>query len=806
MAEAAEQRARARIGTTIRGKYRIEGLLATGSMACVYSATHRNASRVALKVLHPHLARDPAMRERFRREGYFANTIAHPGVPRAIDDDDTEDGCAFIVMELLEGETLEQRRLRMGGKLPLPFVLTVADTVLETLGAAHKHKILHRDMKPDNVFITFAGEVKLLDFGVARWDDGQSSSDMTAAGMVVGTPAFMPPEQALGKREEVDAQSDLWAFGATMFVVIAGQTVHAGGDAKARLIATARTHARKLQEVAPFVPRGVAAVVDRALSFEKRDRWPDALAMREALRWARRSLDAFALDSANEGELHRRPSSLYPGPPSTTRTGYYHEEPTVRGLPLVDDEGGRPEEDEPTLARAYSEEERDVITSAPSLSPRADAVEDETTEIPATRAAPIVASDRDPMLSDPMLSDPVFSLRRAKDVDDDGTDPEIRTTTEPQLRAASPVEDTGRTTAAGIGRPDTPVEPTRPLNRRGASESTQTMPFGSPIGAPRPAAGMPPSPSDLPPARPGAHQMTQPMAAAVAAPLPTMKSASVPPELARQYTSSPPHATASSQRPTAPPDASSTPPPGFGVLAPRPSSPSSPSAAETVQTRSPRSLPPGPVLSDLVKPTRGSTARAAGTIALGILLLGGAGFVVVRQQRPPADARAVVEPAPSAASAAAATVTSAAAPPASAPIASGAPSASGAPIASGAPSAAPPTAPETPTHATAGTSAAVVATAARPVTPRPRPAAARPKPSATAAASSTPGDEPSSSSSSGGASSSGGTTPAPTSTGAAGGDPPTPEPLVPTPVDTTPVPTPPPPTPKEDPSLPSKTD
>ena len=112
---------------------------------------------------------------------------------------------------------------------------------------------------------------------------------MTAVGMVLGTPAYMPPEQALGRREDVDAQSDLWAVGATLFVVLSGESVHAGGDAKAKLIATARTAARPLREAAPDVPRAVAAVIDRALAFHKQERWPDAEAMREALRWARMS-------------------------------------------------------------------------------------------------------------------------------------------------------------------------------------------------------------------------------------------------------------------------------------------------------------------------------------------------------------------------------------------------------------------------------------------------------------------------------------------------------------------------------------
>ncbi len=707
MADAAEQRARARIGTVIRGKYRIESLLATGSMACVYSATHRNASRVALKVLHPHLARDPAMRERFRREGYFANTIEHPGVPRAIDDDDTEDGCAFIVMELLEGETLEQRRLRMGGKLPLTFVLTVADSVLEVLAAAHEKKILHRDLKPDNVFITFAGEVKLLDFGVARWDDGKSSSDMTAAGMVVGTPAYMPPEQALGRRESVDAQSDIWAVGATLFVVITGQTVHTGGDAKARLIATARQAARKLQEVAPYVPRGVAAVVDRALAFEKRDRWPDALAMREALRWARRSLDAFALDSSNEGELHRRPS-LYPGPPSTTRGGY-HEEVTRRGFSPTDEAS---EEDEPTLARAYSEEERDVITSAPSI----------TREVPASAE----------IASGPTTSGPVFSLRRGKGEED--SDPEIGATTEPQLRAAN-VSEPDALASMPLEPPMTAAEETRPLLlQRVRSEATRTVPMGTPVV--RPAAGAPArSPSDAP----APHTVVMPHVAAsgsarppaAAAPGPTMKSASVPPEMARALASSPPQA-------------SSSPPPGFGSTPPLASS--APSGLATTQTPqeppAPNSVAPGPVLKGLVEPSRGSTARAAGTIAIGLAVLAAGTVVVVRQQRGPAQGAAVVEtPRPTEAPSAASATPSA--------------SVAAIPSAAAAASSTVTEPPPAPVAAVTVASATVAPTHAPAPRPRPTPRRAAPPPSASATSAPTSTAEPASTEPSGSSGSSG---------------------------------------------------
>jgi eukaryotic-like serine/threonine-protein kinase len=337
MGEGADQRARKRVGSLVRGKYHVDSFLAAGSMASVFSATHRNGSRVALKILHPHLARDPGILERFRREGYFANSIGHPGVVRAIDDDVTEDGCAFLVMELLEGETLEEARLREGGRLPLPFVLGVSDAVLDVLTAAHERGVVHRDLKPENVFLTSTSDVKVLDFGVARWDDGQTSSDMTGVGMVLGTPAYMPPEQALGRREEVDARSDLWALGATLFVALSGEAVHGGGDAKAKLIATARTPARKLYEVAPDVPRAVASVIDRALAFDRRERWETAAAMREALRWARVALE----DAVPFAHDARRNSGL---PPSTLRST--DDEPTLTGRSI------------------------DVVTSAPSLRPR----------------------------------------------------------------------------------------------------------------------------------------------------------------------------------------------------------------------------------------------------------------------------------------------------------------------------------------------------------------------------------------------------------------------------------------------------
>ncbi len=355
----------------VRDKYRIDAYIATGSMAIVYAATHRNGSRVALKILHKDLARDKAMAERFRREGYFANSIGHPGIVRAIDDDVTEDGCAFIVMELLEGENLDERRRRVGGRIPAPEALEIADGILEVLSAAHDHEVLHRDLKPENVYLTTKNDVKLLDFGVARFNDGRSSSDMTAVGMVLGTPDFMPPEQALGRREDVDARSDIWALGATLFTVMTGQRVHRGDDAKAKLIATARTPARPIREVMPELSRPIAAVIDRALAFDKAERWANAKAMREALREAQTAPDLPSL---------RDPTSD-PSIPSTRRG--FDAETVAKTLPRK--RASSTTDEIVTVPVAPGPPSDDVFTSAPPVMRR----EESPGESPTFLRAPV---------------------------------------------------------------------------------------------------------------------------------------------------------------------------------------------------------------------------------------------------------------------------------------------------------------------------------------------------------------------------------------------------------------------------------
>ncbi|HSO32195.1 MAG TPA: protein kinase [Labilithrix sp.] len=607
-----------RVGSSVRGKYRVDAFLATGTMANVYAATHRNGSRVALKILHKQLSEDSSLCERFKREGYFANSIGHPGVVRAIDDDVTEDGCPFLVMELLEGETLEERRRRKGGRLPSAWVLPVADALLEILAAAHAREVVHRDLKPDNVFVTKSGDVKVLDFGVARWNDGQTSSDMTAVGMVLGTPAYMPPEQALGRREEVDAQSDIWAVGATLFVVLSGESVHVGGDAKAKLIATARTAARPLREAAPDVPRAVAAVIDRALAFHKSERWPDADAMREALRWARMAVEERPSQTGATSVPVPEPIP----PPVETRRNFDDEPTLARILPRDDSMPG-------------SVPSRDFLTSAPPITLRD--VPKSTAVDPTSRGAGLASN-----------SDPIFSLRRAKDGDapvesrspsterlprpEDGhpkaQSPALRTT--PGIGELPPAPsmssyDPSASDAMGIDAPvssaqssipsvDVSLSFTRPM-------AAMVMPADWPP-APRPAAGAPPEQALEPPAYAAMfadHPEAFPPPAALPQPYPT-------------------------GAPPAPPAVTSVPPPDFASSRQQPTLPPrrlmQPETAPSLRPHG----EPGPMLSQIVKPSGGRLLRIGVPLVLAFLAVL-AGFVALRTRAANARARASSVPA-----------------------------------------------------------------------------------------------------------------------------------------------------------------
>ncbi|HWL88473.1 MAG TPA: serine/threonine-protein kinase, partial [Polyangiaceae bacterium] len=256
------ERALARLGTTVQQKYRIDRLLGIGGTAAVYSATHRNGHRVAIKFLLDHLLDDSDIYHLFSREAYVANRVGHPGAVPVLDDDEDQDGCVFLIMPLIEGETLRARWERSNKRLPVAEVGVLLADVLDVLECAHSKGVVHRDIKPENLFVTLAAQIRVLDFGIARRTGGDTTLTMT--GRFIGTPAFMPPEQALGNRQAIGPHSDLWAAGATMFSLLSGETVHPAETSGAQLAAAATRHARSIGSVLPEIPPAIGEVIDKS--------------------------------------------------------------------------------------------------------------------------------------------------------------------------------------------------------------------------------------------------------------------------------------------------------------------------------------------------------------------------------------------------------------------------------------------------------------------------------------------------------------------------------------------------------------
>ncbi len=270
------ERCRKRVGTTLRGKWHVDELIGIGGMAAVYAATHKMGRRDAIKVLHPHVAKSKELRARFEQEAKAISALGHPGVVKVLDIDATDDGRPFMVMELLSGRTLGELHAELGPR----DVLVHMERVLDVLGAAHAQGIVHRDIKPDNLFLTDDGRLLVLDFGIARM---KTSGDVqTRLGAMLGTTSFMAPEQIQGRN--VDGRADLFSVGATMFRLLSKQRIHDAETDAELVIKMGTTPAPSLRTVAPRVDPSIAAIVDRALAFDKEQRYPDASSMRADVR------------------------------------------------------------------------------------------------------------------------------------------------------------------------------------------------------------------------------------------------------------------------------------------------------------------------------------------------------------------------------------------------------------------------------------------------------------------------------------------------------------------------------------------
>jgi serine/threonine-protein kinase len=261
----------------LAGRYELTRKIGSGGMGTVWSARDTTLGReVAVKVLHEGLAQDTAFGERFRLEARNAARLAHPNVAAVYDTGDDE-GVPFIVMELVDGESLHAR-IQREGPLPVRDTVSITRRILAALGHAHDRGLVHRDMKPANVLLTGGGGVKVVDFGIAKVAGG---ADITRTGALLGTAAYLSPEQAMG--HEATHRSDLYALGCLMHAALIGEPPF-GGDTP---VAVAMRHTRDavppIRSRRPDAPPEVEAVVMRALEKEPSRRYASAAEMAAAL-------------------------------------------------------------------------------------------------------------------------------------------------------------------------------------------------------------------------------------------------------------------------------------------------------------------------------------------------------------------------------------------------------------------------------------------------------------------------------------------------------------------------------------------
>ncbi len=293
------------------GGYKLDRLIGEGGMGVVFEATHAALeTRVAIKLLHPHLTRDENTATRFEREARAAAKIRHPNVVRILDFVKAEDGAACIVMDLLMGESLTERLRR--APLPPDEASEMLLPIMDAIGHMHDKGIVHRDLKPDNIYLSReAGRIvpKLLDFGIAKVID--DSSHVTRTGMVVGTPAYMSPEQARGSKE-IGPGVDIWAMGIVWFECIAGRTPFDADGPQAMLAEILTKQPPPLRSIAAHVSVPVATVIDTALARRPVERFQKMEAFATALK------EAFATPAPSKPPPPKQQQPLPGSPLSAT--------------------------------------------------------------------------------------------------------------------------------------------------------------------------------------------------------------------------------------------------------------------------------------------------------------------------------------------------------------------------------------------------------------------------------------------------------------------------------------------------------
>ena len=274
-------------GTTLGGKYRIVRQVGAGGMGRVFEAVHEQTERkVAVKVLSPEAAQQPDTLVRFDREARAAGRIGHDNICEVIDVGFADGNIPYLVMPMLRGQALSTA-LRAAGPLSLKRCLDVTTQILAALAAAHEAGVIHRDLKPDNVFLVRMGDredfVKVLDFGISKMlHETRPDATLTQTGMILGTPYYMSPEQARGLKD-LDARVDVYAMGTILYQMLTGKPPFDGDSYNQLLSAILLDDFPKASAVRPETPPAVEEVIFHATQKDRQRRYRDAGEMRQAL-------------------------------------------------------------------------------------------------------------------------------------------------------------------------------------------------------------------------------------------------------------------------------------------------------------------------------------------------------------------------------------------------------------------------------------------------------------------------------------------------------------------------------------------